>query len=333
MLLIDAIYINQGGGFVLLRYLLDVLKERDIDFFLLADGRCRGKLEDVANIQYMRASLKGRWEFYQKMPMNITSVLCFGNVPPPIRLDVPVYTYFHNINMLTLDGWPSWLSTAITFAKREYIRMHRGNTEKWIVQTSNTKNELLKHLENRPDKVLIYPFYDLSHLSSSNFTMRTDYSLVGNYNNGAKGHDVLLKAWEILAERSYYPTLHLTISDGNEMILKRLEILQKSGLKIINHGIVPFKEIAEIYNKSKAIIYPSINESLGLGIVEAIHSGCDVIASDLPFVHSICIPSIVFDRSSAESVADAVIRYESSIVEKSHLKINDMVDELIDLIV
>ena len=101
---------------------------------------------------------------------------------------------------------------------------------------------------------------------------------------------------------------------------------------MINHGVIPFNEVFDLYKQSKAIIYPSHNESLGLGIVEAITAGCDVIGSDLPFLHSICKPSQVFDSFSAESIADAVMKYEQGGTQKSELTIYNHIDELIELL-
>lgn len=329
MLLIDAIYINQGGGFVLLRYLLDVLKERDIDFFLLADDRCIGELEDVANIQYMRASLKGRWEFYQKMPTSVTSVFCFGNVPPPIRLDVPVYTYFHNINMLTLSDCRSFKQKVMYWLKRTYIKSKRKNTDSWFVQTTNTARELIKNLKVKDSSVSLYPFYRIPKFQRCECE-RTDYIFVGE-DSGSKGHKELIEAWRILHSRGVYRTLHLTVSSQSPLY-NELKNIPEGCPRIINHGFIPLEEVFELYSKCRATIYPSRNESFGLGIIEAIEAGCDVVASDLPFVHSICKPSEVFDMQNPCSIADAVVRYEQGNC-KSYKTVDDQVNELVDVII
>ncbi len=107
---------------------------------------------------------------------------------------------------------------------------------------------------------------------------------------------------------------------------------EKEGVKVVNHGVIPFKDVFDLYKQSKAIIYPSHNESLGLGIVEALTAGCDVIGSDLPFLHSICNPSGVFNPYSAESIADAVMKYEIGEARKSELLIRNQINELIELI-
>ena len=42
------------------------------------------------------------------------------------------------------------------------------------------------------------------------------------------------------------------------------------------------------------LIYPSLNESLGMPLVEAVLSKCKVIASDLNYVDQVIIPSLKF---------------------------------------
>lgn len=88
----------------------------------------------------------------------------------------------------------------------------------------------------------------------------------------------------------------------------------------------------ELYGMSKAIVYPFHNESLGLGIVEALVSGCDVIGANLPYIQSICHPSVVFDPYNPKSIANAVERYENGIIQKSVLTIYNHIDELIELL-
>mgnify|MGYP003531994904 CR=1 FL=1 len=188
MLLIDSVYINQGGGFGLLKYLVETLNSKQIPFRLIVDRRVDGRFPEVEDQIVMDSSEKCRWKFYKAFPDDVSSVFCFGNVPPPVKLNVPVYTYFHNINMLTLGGYPSFSKRLLTFIKREYIRILRNHTDRWIVQTSNTCDELLSHLEAKNNKVDIIPFYNLwpEIYSLSDNTARIDYALVGNYYNGAQ---------------------------------------------------------------------------------------------------------------------------------------------------
>lgn len=307
MLLVDSIYVNMGGGLSLLKYLVETLQAKDVRFRLLVDTRADCQFPYVADQVVLSPSESSRIKFYKAFPHDVTSVFCFGNVPPPIKLNVPVYTYFHNINMLTLSDACGWKQKIKFFLKREYIRSLRDNTDKWFVQTSNTANELISHLGVLESKVKLFPFYrapKLSELSDE----RADYIFVGE-DTGNKGHEELLLAWSKLREVGVNSVLHLTVSSKSALYPK-IQNLINNGVRIINHGIIPFDELIKVYSTCKATVYPSPNESFGLGVVEAMELGCDVIAPDLPYIHSICKPSEVFESGNSNSILAAVVKYE-----------------------
>lgn len=332
MLLIDALYINNSGGLRLLVYLVEELQERNIKFHLLADSRCRGVFDALPSVEYYDASLKIRKRIYSQDLSHYSSVLCFGNIPPLRKLSIPVYTYFHNINLLTLAEAHSAKVKAVSWLKREVFKRYKKNTDYWLVQTSNTANELCNHLGESPDRVKLMPFYELPKGVSeiAKQPHGEGYVFVAVDVPG-KSHKELLEAWRILHKKGVDKTLHLTVQDDSPLVDKIKEA-QHEGVRVVNHGVIPFPEIFSLYKQSKAIIYPSHNESLGLGIVEAIAAGCDVIGSDLPYLHSICKPSGVFNPYSAESIAEAVSAYESGNKNKSELTIYNQIDELVELI-
>ena len=332
MLLIDSLYINNSGGLRLLEYLLKELQDKRVTFNLLADIRCSGLFCNCKHVRYMKASLWERKRYYQQHKHKFSTILCFGNVPPQLKMEVPVYTYFHNINLLTLAEAHSAKVKAVSWLKREVFKHYKKNTDYWLVQTSNTAKELVGHLKESPERVKLMPFYELPEgvAEIAKQPHGDDYVFVAIDVPG-KSHKELLEAWRILHKKGIDKTLHLTVQNDSPLV-EMIKNLQYDGVKIFNNGVIPFKEVFELYKQSKAIIYPSHNESLGLGIVEAITTGCDVIGPDLPFLHSICKPSGVFNPYSAESIADAVMEYEKGEARKSELTIYNHIDELIELL-
>ena len=334
MLLVDSLYINCGGAMVLLRYLVDCLQEKNVDFFLLADARCGDEFNNLPHVEHHAATLEERRAFYQKHRDEFSSVLCFGNVPPPVKLKSRVYTYVHNINLLKIPAMLPWKRRIQSFLKQRVIDFYGKNTDAWIVQTENTKNELKRHLFSGKKNIYVLPFYLLGdELSKAKYSHnnRTDYALIGELSY-PRGHGIVLDVWKQLHERGFDKTLHITVSNENErqkVYCQRVKELQDCGVKIVNHGFVPFSEVINIYKICKAIVYPSLNESLGLSIIEAIEAGCDVITSDLPYAYSICKPTNTFNPLSVGSVCNAIIQYDSNGGERSELKSKNMIDELI----
>lgn len=335
MILIDSLYINNSGGLRLLIYLIDELQKANVSFYLLADTRCLGKFDRCKHVRYMNASLRERKKFYKIKRHSFSSVLCFGNIPAPIKLNVPVYTYFHNINLLTLSEANNIKEKMMMWLKRQVFRFYKKNTDYWLVQTSNTANELVKNLGESEDRVKLMPFYelpdDLSKLSKDSHGH--DYVYISDHYKGAKGHEELLVAWAILHSRGVNVMLHLTVHERNTEFIEKIKKAQNEGVSVVNHGFVGFEKVIELYKKSKVLIYPSHNESLGLGIIEAITAGCDVIGADLPYLRAICKPSVVFTPYSADAIADAVLKYENSCCKKSELTINNQIDNLIALLI
>ena len=331
MLLVDALYICYGGALGLLRYLVRGLEERGADFFLLYDARCGDEFMRLPHVEKRAATLKNRKAFYQEHGGAFSSVFCFGNIPPPYKLNVPVYTYFHNINMLTLADSRDWKQYLQLWMKRTYIKRLKRHTDCWFVQTENTEKQLRKYFAEPQGRVERFPFYDFPAPALTSEERRDDYVFVGEY-TGSKGHQELLKAWTMLYDIGFKKTLHLTCSSSADDFIERLDKAVKAGVPIVNHGFVSREEVKALYLQSKVTIYPSFNESFGLGLVEALGCGCDVIASDRAFTYSVCKPSEVFEPSSPISIAEAVLRYEEGNAARSQQLVFDRLQDMLDKI-
>lgn len=335
-ILIDALYINSGGGLSILNRLVDNLKALEVNYILIRDQRCPVlPSEDSAReVILMAPSLRERHRYYKSHKNDFCSVLCFGNVPPTVKMPCKVHTYFHNLSVLKTPDTYSKKRKVLFSLKRDLIKFLSRNTDTWIVQTTNTEKMVKKSIGNSNKPFYIYPIYNLPDIRVNNGNdKRKEYLYVGDY-TFSKGHDVLLRAWEKLYSMGKIFTLNLTVGrrPATEPFCKKLDDAIKKGVPIVNHGVIPFKDICALYAKSKALVYPSQLESLGLGIVEGISAGCDIIVSDLPFAYAICEPSETFNPLNEDSIVEAVLRYEEGKSPKSQLTIHDCVVELIDLL-
>lgn len=336
--LIDALYINSGGGLSILQRLIGGLKDSKVDYILIKDQRCkRLEGEDYAKeVIVIPPSMIKRHCFYLAHKNDFCSILCFGNIPPSIKMSSPVHTYFHNLSILIPPKTYSKKRRVLFSFKRFIIKVLSRNTDTWIVQTSFTASILEEKIGNNKKKpFFIYPIYTLpDRISGVEREWRSDYLFIGDYTY-SKGHDVLLRAWEKLYNMGRHLVLNLTVNrrPATEPFCQKLDSAIKNGVPIINHGFVPFDRVCDLYARSKAIVYPSQLESLGLGIVEGITAGCDVIVSDLPYAHAICKPSETFNPNDDQSIVDAVLRYELGNSPKSILTIKDCLDELIELLI
>ncbi|MCH5327985.1 MAG: glycosyltransferase [Coprobacter sp.] len=331
-ILVDALHINTGGALMILNHLVDRLVARNVNFVLLKDERCPGLRSECAvpEVVVMSSGERSRKRYYKSCCNSFSAVLCLGNIPPAIKMPVPVHTYIHNVSLLKIQRSTPVKLQIKNYVKRSYIRYRAANTDTWVVQTENTANLVNRYINRLNRPVLVLPFYHIpADICKTPVEERYDYVFVGE-NTWAKGHEDLIKAWAILAQKGVYPTLHLTTKS-----LRMVGLIAEAralGAQIDNHGYVSFEEVIELYNRSKATVYPSLNESLGLGIIEAAEAGCDVIGCDLPYLYSVCEPSEVFQPQAPHAIAEAVLRYEMSPRKKTALHVRDRVDDLIRLI-
>lgn len=333
-ILVDALGINMGGAKTLLNYLVNCLLEKNVEFELIKDVRCPelDNEKSVKKVYIMKSTTWNHFRFHFQHRNDYRKVFSFENCPPLFPMSCPVHTYFHNVNIAKIpDEFPlSW--KVKNFLKRCYYSFFSPNTDSWIIQTPNTEACLRKTMPTRGKAIYQLPFYDIPdriRQVAKETENRNDYILVGGY-TGTRGHDELVNAWSILGQKGFKGILHLTV-DFSDSFCSTIDKAVADGAKIVNHGIVPFTQIPELYAKCKATVYPSVNESLGLGIIEALEAGCDVIGADLPYIYSVCKPSGVFEKRTPESIADAVDKYERS-HKKSELLCENKIEELINLI-
>ena len=88
----------------------------------------------------------------------------------------------------------------------------------------------------------------------------------------------------------------------------------------------------DIYSSSPFVIYPSLTESFGLGLVEAIAFKCKIIASNLDFVHDICVPSATFNPIKEAEISAAFSNAISSELPMSVLKIKDEIHKILEIL-
>ena len=104
------------------------------------------------------------------------------------------------------------------------------------------------------------------------------------------------------------------------------------GTKIINLGILNQQDLHAEYLKTDVVIFPSLGESLGLGLIEACAYNIPIFASDLEYVHEIVKPSAIFDPSSQKSILKTLSLTKDYLPIKPKLKISNKIHEIFDLI-
>lgn len=308
MILIDALYINNSGGKVLLDYLILRLDNTTIDTHFLLDERIIGNHPKIKSdkVTYLKGSFFKRHLFYLKNRHQFSKILCFGNLPPNLRLNAEVFTYFHQMIYLDVPKEFSFLERLKFKLKILVLRYIKTNTNYWLVQSNLIKEKLGKKLNIAFEKIAILPFYPQFERLDQLKVIRieTTYLYVSNA-MPHKNHKRLINTFCQFYDQYQKGKLILTVNEDYSEVLELIDNKQRHGYPIENVGFVERIALQKIYQAAEFLIFPSVTESFGLGLIEAIECGCKVIGADLPYTYEICNPTLVFDPLNEHSLFNA----------------------------
>tara|TARA_B100000963_G_scaffold213021_1_gene185648 strand:- start:6545 stop:7567 length:1023 start_codon:yes stop_codon:yes gene_type:complete len=308
--LFDSVYVHNGGG----KEILDLIIQRLIkgglenNFHFLLDKRYI--IPKSANNKLAFTSISSseskRKRFYIKNK-GFRSYFCFSNVPPPISVTNSCTIYFHNnllINPLSTNL--SLKEILKNLIKKYYINVKSQRNYNWFVQTNIMRKKLSNAYGINEEKIHIYPIFD-DNIIQTNRT-NDSFLYVSNYSKH-KNHTRLLKAF-IESAKSTNKTLllklTLTNKDYEKSIYKTCKL--PKNLIIKNLGILNKQMLRDAYLNSKFLIFPSLNESFGLPLIEATNMGCYTAVSALDYVDEIISPSIKFDPFSITDISKAILK-------------------------
>jgi glycosyltransferase involved in cell wall biosynthesis len=333
MILLDAIYINNSGGKILLDYLIETLEQQDVHITYILDERIRSnhpKIKETNDLFYLKANLKSRHIFYKSHKNIFSKVLCFGNLPPSIRLTAIVYTYFHQKLFLEIPKQLPFLQKLVLFVKSFIFKFFKGNTNFWIVQTEIMKNSLAKNGIAKVE-ILILPFYPSFPFNMEKIRIDNSFLYVSS---GAehKNQIILLNAFKKHYDKHQTGELHLTIGNEFENLQSKINELIQEKYPIYNHGIVDREKLANLYNSCTFVLYPSLSESFGLGILEGLENNCKIIGANLPYTFAVCNPSLIFDPTDVKSIIKTIQIACTAKVKPSQQLVFNEINKIIELL-
>lgn len=314
MVLIDCMFVNNGGAKVLLDYLVKCFSVKYENIYFLFDERCQNEYGFIKNKIFIKNNLYQRYIFFYKNRNKFNIVFSFGNVPVFFGKSFnKKIVYFHQKIFLLKK------LSILFYIKSKIIFFLRKNVDFWIVQNQDMRNSLVRKFNIEENKVKIIPFYPSFmevKLVNTNQKVKNTFIYVSS---GAeyKNHLRLIDAFCASYDKAKKGILYLTVDKEFGELCEIINNKSKLGYPIINLGYLSRDNLFEYYSKSEFCIYPSLAESFGLGLIEGIECKCSVIASDMDYVHNICIPTATFNPYS---VTDISQRIDDALNEKKVLK-------------
>lgn len=332
MILIDSVFIHTGGGLTILKYLIERLENHKNNIFYLFDSRF--KIPDslagkIINCSFANGFME-RYKFYNQKN-EFETIFCLGNLAPPLKQNVKTITYLHS-DWYVAKPIVKKLKEKITpLIKRLIFQHYVPCSDIYIVQTQSMKKKFLSYNKFDEKKVYIYPVFETLTINNSIEKDSNSYIYVseGYFH---KNHCSLIDAFNKYTKINPDAKLYLTVKESVFPEIKE-KLKEINNPNIINLGFIEKNQLEIYYLKSKYLIYPSKQESFGLGIVEAIQYNCHIIASDLDYVYDICQPSLTFNPYNTQSIYQALVNSMSDKnIKPSYIKTSSKIDELINII-
>ena len=340
MLIVDAINITSGGGLVLLKYLASALRDSGAPYRIVSDLSVVGLDLEGYETTHCTNTFLSRWRFYQDVEQVFepTTVFCFGNFPPSQGLSCNVITYFHRPALANMNlDLISTTQRIEYFFKQLLLRAWLKNSDLFLFQSTLIERHF-KKVYGQEVKSAVIPFYDSKAYQSFLLDKDSRLKKINRFiyvSNDAphKNHGALLKAWELLNDTEIHPVLILTLP-ANSRFLPYIKRLNKKGCKILNLGQVNHDTVLQETLNSTHVIFPSLAETLGLGLVEGVILGCKVVAADLKYTYEVVRPSYTFVPSSPKSICSTVqaVLNDASFGDKTTLRLNNNISDLLDLL-
>lgn len=340
MLLVDATFVNNGGGRVLLDTLLGLLDASGVVATVLLDQRYSPPRQ-YPSIVFLTVppGFFNREIAIFKFRKYARVLFCFNNLPPFFARFKRQIVYFHNVRFLEL---PQTLGELKRFLGFFFIS--RWSPVEWVVQTNSVRRALEDYLScldfrlsSRNLDIYVFPFFPLYQGPVESEFRRVVRARIGESRSFVyvsdghyyKNHRVLIRAFLKLVELDKGVSLSLTISEAYPDLAGEIDVLFRNGIRIYNWGKVPNDEMLSFLSEHSICIYPSSSESFGLGLLEAGLCGLPILAAARPYVGEIVSPSLSFNESDVEEVFNSMLSSLQTPVAPTEIVIRDMGIEMV----
>ena len=320
-ILINAAAAKSGGAVTTLSNLvctLPTLDQRNTYLIYVPPGRTRLPREAVDRIRIIQANTHGHspWRRFFSDQITLRQILQrqkidllvsssdFGMFFPPCKqvLMLRNSLFFSRLYLKRILPHKSWAYRMDFLLRRFLIRLSIKFSDV-VLTTSQSMLADVRRLTPIPDyKAAVNPFgtplstfsYERPRWESQKGAFRLLYvSEYGDYKNLA----TLLKALLLLKEQGIQDFTLTTTADpsqfpGVEISTRKGDAALFSDPRLAPHvrktGSVPYEGVEKLYWESDVFVFPSVAESFGHPLVEAMASGLPVIASDIPICREIC---------------------------------------------
>jgi glycosyltransferase involved in cell wall biosynthesis len=212
---------------------------------------------------------------------------------PPVQKPPTVMT----LQDLQHELQPQFFSRAERAWRRVVYRPSARRARLVIVPTEHVRETAVERLGLEPQRLRVIPYGVDHERFRPGAAPREPFLLYPANRWPHKNHERLLEAFALVRRKR--PDLRLVLTGaGHEGHSSLAE----------SRGYVSRKELADLYARASALVFPSLYEGFGLPPLEAMASGCPVAASNAGSLPEVCGEAArLFDPTSPEAIAKAVL--------------------------
>jgi glycosyltransferase involved in cell wall biosynthesis len=213
------------------------------------------------------------------------------------------------------------------------IRRCLANTSRVYCQTDTIRHRFHKQFRYPLDQIAMCPpAYSLPQIDADGLTipplLEVDYSgrfrlLYVSTCSAHKNHRTVVDTFGQYHDQLEDVVCFFTIDgDENDLAVSIMKDIRASGLngQLVPIGHLPPEQVVSCYQKADALLFPSLLETAGLPLVEAMCHGLPIIASDRDFAHEICGDAArYFDPRSEAGIRDAILHVKNDPGYRRHL--------------
>lgn len=266
---------------------------------------------------------------------NASLVFSFANLLP-IFLVTPAVLFLQQVKIFESLSGATPVERLRLGLLRLYTKITARRAARVIVQSGYMKDKLVAHVKGIHMRVSVVPSpaapFVGRHLNSA---LMATLSKCGrpvisyiSLPRGHKNHVNLLRAFAKVHNEIPGATLLLTVPGpgdwvGDPIIRKIHDEASTLGItdSLIWLGHLTLAEVELVYSKSDVTVFPSLAESFGMPLAEAVSANVPTIASDLPFAREVLGEAgVYFDPTSPEDMARVIVDTLKSSIRMEELR-------------
>ena len=308
--IIYAAGIHSGGGLFVINYLKKSMKVNEDIIYLderLKKDHFFNKFKVVIVKNNFFSKIYSEFKIKKQINEDIKEIVFLNGLPPIFKYKSNVITYFQNANILNFTNKFDKIISSNLLRSIKFF-FFKKNVNRWIVFSKSAEKELKKFIYKR----LIYKKKIHIQIGRKKREEKI-YDFIYPANGAShKNHKNLIEAFIILSKLKIFPRLLITLDEVDKIKLKIVYFRKKFKLKIINKPDNNREKFLKNYNKSKALIFPSYSETLGLPLMEAQKFGIDILASNRNFAKEYTSKEKLFNPHHPKDIANTIIEYIQS---------------------